>query len=145
MKLKVNLEGMPVPVSQKLIDIFNDQLVNVELSSHPLRGIVVCFKDSTYSVETGGYHPVEIAISSDAEGGWQCEYITDFANSGGPFPELVKNINFDFLDDSMTTVMGIQLPLKHRDSRDFYQLWEANFISYYEMGSYDKVEVTPYI
>ena len=84
MKLDINIQGLALPVSQRLVDIFNQQLVDTLLPTHQLLGITVCFKDSTYSSDSGGYHPVEIGVSNDDEGNWRFEYITDFV----ALPEL---------------------------------------------------------
>jgi len=143
MKLNINIQGLALPVSQRLVDIFNQQLIETELPTHPLRGITVCFKDSTYSPENGGYHPVEIGVSSNDEGNWRFEYITDLANTGGTFPELEKEVDFNFLDDKLYSMFLPPLPLSHPDSVDFYQVWESNFISYLKMECYDRVVVTP--
>lgn len=86
---------------------------------------------------------MEIGVSSDDEGNWRFEYITDFANTGGAFPELEKEVDFNFLDDKLYSMFLPSLPLSHPDSIDFYQVWESNFINYFEMDCYDRVVVTP--
>ena len=141
MKLNINLEGLVLPVSQQLVDVLNSFTNTTVQSEHTLLGVSITFKDSSYSTDTGGYHPVEIGVAY-CEGQWQLEYITDFAFVGGPYPELAKEVDFNFLDDALYMMFIKPMPLNHPDTKDFYLSWESNFISYVEMECYDKVEVT---
>lgn len=34
MKLNINIQGLALPVSQRLVDIFNQQLIETELPTH---------------------------------------------------------------------------------------------------------------
>jgi hypothetical protein len=56
-------------------------------------GVILNFRDPDYDQESGGFHPVEIAICVDGK----IHYITDFFYVGmPPFAELVKELDFDF-------------------------------------------------
>jgi len=94
------------------------------------RGAMINFRDPAYSAEDGGYHPVEIALN----GVGRLYYITDFAYVGtGGCAELVKELDFDF-DIGLFQQFAMEYPIA--TGRMLYQIWENNFISYYEMGVY---------
>jgi len=92
-------------------------------------GVTLNFHDPDYSPESGGFHPVEIRIEpSTTNSDWHICYITDFAYFGRHYPELEKEIDFNF-----STGIGYQAyvgdhPLNHFSG--LYRLWEANFRSY---------------
>ena len=71
------------------------------------------------------------------------EYITDFSYVGDPFPEIAKEVDFNFLDDALYLMFAKPIPLNYPDTHDFYRSWENNFKQYVEMGCYDKIEVVP--
>ncbi len=59
------------------------QLINQLLSENDIEaddGVVLNFRDPSYSAETGGYHPVEICV----DGAGVLQYVTDFAYFGRP-------------------------------------------------------------
>jgi len=87
----VKPEGYLLPVTKSLIDVLQQVINNNPIN--PEDGIVINFRDPDYDAETGGYHPVEIAM----DGAGQIIYITDFSYVGQPpYSELVKEIDFDF-------------------------------------------------
>ncbi|HIF5874642.1 TPA: DUF2787 domain-containing protein [Vibrio parahaemolyticus] len=139
MKLNINLEGLAVPVSQALVTAISDQLSAKAIGT--ATSITINFRDSTYSPIEGGYHPVEIGLSKNGEH-WRIIYITDFSYVGNPYPELVKEVDFNFVDDSVHLMFNGEFSLSNPDSVDFYQIWQSNFISYVEMDCFDQVEVT---
>jgi len=145
MKLDINLEKIPLPVSQRLVDMINQQVVTFlpkEKMEYPLIGIVINFKDTRYTIENGGYHPVEIGINY-SNGQYSIDYITDFAWVGGHFPELTKEVDFNLLNNALYTMFGGPFPLESPDTKDFYKTWESNFMDYVSSGCFDKIEVTP--
>lgn len=124
----VRTHNKPWPLDQGLIDIINYHLDDLK----PPRGYccVLNFNDPTYCPERGGYHPVEIGLNADGT----VSYITDFSYVGcPPYAELVKEIDFDFWH-------GLFQHFGHEhlieQGRDLFQLWQANFISYYRSGVY---------
>ncbi|MFQ6371161.1 DUF2787 family protein [Shewanella sp. YIC-542] len=92
-------------------------------------GVTLNFRDPDNSPESGGFHPVEIRIEpSPTNSYWHICYITDFGYFGRPYPELVKDIDFNF-----TTGQGYQAFVGIHPLRNFsgiYRIWEANFRSY---------------
>jgi hypothetical protein len=74
----------------------------------PGDGLVFNFRDPSYSVESGGYHPVEIGL--DPSG--RLLYVTDFAYVGmGWCAELAKELDFDF-SCGLFQQMGLDYPLQ---------------------------------
>lgn len=134
MPLPVFEDSCPFPLSKGLIDLLNAEM---EKAGADLRqGVILSFRDPDYSPETGGYHPVEIAI--DRKG--ILVYVTDFAFVGRPpFAELAKEIDFDF-SLSAFQHQGVEFPLQR--GRRLFQLWQRNFVSYYRSGVY-AVECEP--
>jgi len=115
--VKIDTSNLPWSMSKKLVDILQEAI------GDKTGGCTIVFRDPKYSVEKGGFHPVEVML--DDQG--QVQYITDFAFVG---EELCKEIDFDFS-------LGI---FKHF-SREFpittgcqlYKIWESNFITYHRM------------
>lgn len=139
MALILNPEGVTVPISQRLIQIINNKVNDIEENSVS-EGFTVSFKDTHYHPDHGGYHPVEIGILKGNDGRLSLHYITDFSYAGHPYPELVKEIDFEFHDHKLSSyLMG--LLLNEGDSKDLFRLWEGNFLDYVEMGCFDEIEV----
>ncbi|CAK2006115.1 DUF2787 domain-containing protein [Vibrio crassostreae] len=100
------------------------------------------FRDTTYSAEAGGYHPVEIALQKDSAERWSILYITDFAYMGNYYPELERNVDFD-IGNNMAFFTGVGWQaIDAYGVNDFYKIWESNFLSYLDMESYDQIEVS---
>ena len=89
--MQIQSTGYPLPVSDQLVAIIQHQLDQADCDASS--GFTLNFRDSDYSAESGGYHPVEIAVDDCG----RIRYITDFAYFGsGPYAELDKEIDFDF-------------------------------------------------
>ena len=126
--MKVNQLSCLKLISDDLIKIIEEEVASsdIDLSS----GVVINFRDPDYSAESGGYHPVEIAVRGDGT----LLYITDFSFAGRPpFVELEKELDFDFGCERFQH-FGHEYPI--RQGLDMYKLWQQNFVSYYEMGVY---------
>ncbi len=96
---KLTFTASSLPVSKKLHKLLSEQLTAHLLSSEALttsRYLVFNFRDKSYSADEGGFHPVEMAICQTSTGEWSIEYITDFAYMGNYYPELERNLDFDF-------------------------------------------------
>ncbi|EGR3956223.1 DUF2787 domain-containing protein, partial [Vibrio cholerae] len=96
---KLTFTASSLPVSKKLHKLLSEQLTAHLLSNEALtssRYLVFNFRDKSYSAEEGGFHPVEMAICQTSTGEWSIEYITDFAYMGNYYPELERNLDFDF-------------------------------------------------
>ena len=130
--MEIDTQTCPLPVSNRLVRIILSELDRVK---HLLGHMAILnFRDPDYSAERGGFHPVEIMIGSNG----RIEYITDFAFCGGPYPELVKEVDFDF-QSGIFGHMGKIYPIE--SGSELYKLWESNFIEYYQMGVFS-VEVS---
>jgi len=122
--MNIQQTGYPVAVSKQLLAIITKELEasTIDASS----GFIINFRDPDYNAESGGYHPVEIAV--DAQG--RIQYITDFTCYGaGPYAELAKELDFDF-SHSLFQHMGREFDIK--DGAALYKIWQSNFCSYYE-------------
>lgn len=97
--------------------------------------VTLNFRDKGYSAVSGGYHPVEIMIARNGE----LQYVTDFAFVGaGDYVELARELDFDFANQHFW-----QRDRRYalQTGRAMFDLWQANFCSYYRSGVFD-VEVT---
>lgn len=138
MQLTVSLSGLAFAVSARLVSLLNAEVLSQGKTLHD-NDVIFNFRDKSYNMEDGGYHPVEIRLFRH-HGAWCFDYITDFCWVGGPFPELAKEIDFSFPDSS-----GYLLYTGYSDAADcaeLYEVWENNFISYYWDGAFDEVEIT---
>ena len=107
--------------------------------------ITVNFRDSSYSASAGGYHPVEIAFQKDeSNGGWSLLYITDFCYYGSPYPELIKEVDFDFSSRTFYLVNASPMFIARSTVKNFYRTWENNFLTYLEFDAFDEIEVSTY-
>jgi hypothetical protein len=129
--MKINTEQCPLPITKNLTNIIHKEIFNSGLDAD--KGLILNFRDPDYSAETGGFHPVEIMINNG-----EISYITDFAYVGLQFPELVKEIDFDF-SAGIFGHMGRDHPIEM--GTELYQIWEDNFVEYHRMGVY-QVTVT---
>ncbi|GGK24631.1 DUF2787 domain-containing protein [Aliivibrio fischeri] len=141
-----NLIQTLLPVSSKL----NQCLVDV-LNQHPelhsgleeTNSVIFNFRDKNYSVENGGFHPVEIALTKEADNTWRYAYITDFTFVGNHYPELAKELDFDFLSEEwFASYLRDYSSIKNNaNAAELYRLWEHNFLAYASMGMYDEIEI----
>ncbi|MDP2592837.1 DUF2787 domain-containing protein [Vibrio tasmaniensis 1F-187] len=139
--------SLPLPVSKKLYALLNERysahLLNNETLSTS-RHVVFNFRDKSYSADAGGFHPVEISIYQSSTGEWCVEYITDFAYMGNYYPELERNLDFDFRDRQCFASYHGWFSMKDkREAVELYQLWESNFLAYVEMEAFDDITLTP--
>ena len=139
MKIQFNLKNSPFKISSQLLNIFKNEVQKTGERPEQLDDVVFSFCDENYSAELGGYHPVEIHLVNN-KGLWCFDYITDFTYVGcGQDAELTKEIDFDF-----SSGIGFQLHSGDDDLKFFselYEIWEGNFISYFEAGVF-KTKIT---
>lgn len=126
--MHIRTDYLPWPISKKLVCLLEKELAASPLSPDP--GSVLSFQDPNYSPESGGFHPVEIAVNRDG-----CiQYVTDFAYYGmPPYSELGKEIDFDF-SLGLFQHFGREYPILA--GRELFRLWQSNFVTYYGMGVY---------
>lgn len=144
---KLTFTASTLPVSKQLHTLlsehFNAHLLNSETLTTS-RYLVFNFRDKSYSAEEGGFHPVEIAICQTSTEEWSIEYITDFAYMGNYYPELERNLDFDFRVGQFFVASRGWLPMQYsRDAKDLYRLWECNFLAYVDTDAYNEIVVTP--
>lgn len=138
MELTVSLDGLPFSVSPRLISLLNAELLSKGLTPTG-SDVIFNFRDKTYSPESGGYHPVEIRLCKEQDG-WRFDYITDFCYVGGPYPELAKDLDFNFTEKCGYLLYSGYC--KAEDCDELYKLWQQNFISYYWDGVFDEIEIS---
>ena len=141
-----NLVPTLLPVSNKLNQCLVDALnQRPELHSglEETNSVTFNFRDKSYSAENGGFHPVEIDLTKEADNTWHYAYITDFAFVGNHYPELAKELDFDFLSGEwFASYLGRYSSIKNNaDAAELYRLWEHNFLAYASMGMYDEIEI----
>lgn len=142
MKLDITVEGLALPVKGRMLtkihQAIHQALPETEIDPNAY-AISINYRDKSYSVERGGFHPVEIGLSKSGQS-WTIEYITDFAYCSGPFPELYKEADFDFASNRLY-MQDYVFELTSDNARDFYDLWSSNFVEYIDMGAFDEIEV----
>jgi len=129
----IRTDGLPWPIDPRLRHILQEATADVPAG----KGAILNFRDPDYSACTGGFHPIEVAISREG----RLMYVTDFAFVGRPpDTELAKEIDFDF-ELGLFGHFGIDYPM--RAGRELFKVWESNFIAYFDMDAYTvSVELT---
>ena len=136
-----------LPVSKSLHSLLTKSLIDKLAEEDHIATstyLVFNYRDSSYSAEAGGFHPVEIAIAQSSDGRRNIEYATDFAYVGRVYPELERCLDFDFRDQSFYAQYSGWAPMKGNNSAiELYQLWENNFLAYADMEVYDQISIAP--
>ncbi|HHQ4308979.1 TPA: DUF2787 family protein [Serratia fonticola] len=129
----IHQEEYRLPVNQKLIDLLFKEMKAQSSMKQQVKAASFIFRDSSYNAETGGYHPVEIRLVRKEER-WFFDYITDFAYMGRVYPELEKEIDFSWSQQyAFHAGLG---DLGHKAGCELFELWQSNFIQYYDMDVY---------
>jgi hypothetical protein len=127
MTIRIKHEGLAVPMSP----VFTLYIAELLAPHENEKAVTINFRDPNYSVDDGGYHPVEIRLENEGDG-WRFCYITDFCYVGsGYMAELAKDLDFDFDVGVFRNLFGtypIELAI------EMFQIWETNFV-YYTMVS----------
>ena len=126
MTLNNNPKLYPFMLDPNFVLLLN-QLMDGEDNNN---GIIFNFRDPSYSPESGGYHPVEIAISSEGV----LQYVTDFAYFGVPMAELEKELDFDFTQNIFQQFSQVYELVA---GQALFRLYTQNFCAYYDMGVYE--------
>jgi hypothetical protein len=126
--MTINRQAFPFPLSSAFVAILENEILKAGLQDGC--GAIINFRDSNYSSETGGFHPVEISVSS-----WgKIEYVTDFAFVGiGSFAELAKEIDYD-ISLGLFQHFGQEFPLAA--GKELFAIWQENFVAYHRMEVY---------
>ena len=83
------------------------------------------FRDSEYSPNTDGFHPVEVRLDK-LSGKWKLVYITDFSYQGHTLPELVKEIDICFITKQVFSLFAGGSVRQH--AGNLIQLFINNFM-----------------
>ena len=138
--LQFDVERFLLPISIDLQNALNRICNESGKVSSSTQAVTINVRNSAYSIENGGYHPVEVRITrlNDL---WVFDYITDFSYCG-LMPELEKEIDFDFGHGvAFIRYMG-EVPITESSVAEFYSMWETNFLSYIGMDCFDGIRVT---
>ncbi|ENP8394311.1 DUF2787 domain-containing protein [Vibrio alginolyticus] len=142
MNLTFDVERLLLPVSVDLQDALNRVISESGKWTPMIQSVVFNFRDSSYNAESrSGFHPIEIRLVRLYDQ-WIFDYITDFAYCGGPYPELVKEVDFNFSSGTASFSYVPELPITSSEVMELYSMWESNFLSYVEMGVFDEIKVT---
>ncbi|MBC3227486.1 DUF2787 family protein [Serratia fonticola] len=129
----IHQEGYRLPVNQKLIELLFKEMGNAPPMKNKLKAASFIFRDTDYSAERGGYHPVGIRLIRKEER-WFFDYVTDFAYTGTVYPELEKEMDFSWSQQyAFHAGLG---DLGHKAGCELFELWQSNFIQYYDMDVY---------
>ncbi|EKO3516602.1 DUF2787 domain-containing protein [Vibrio fluvialis] len=130
----------PLSISPRLQTVLIDHINTKATDSST--AITLNFRDTSYSADAGGFHPVEIALKKDSAQHWSILYITDFAYMGNHYPELERSVDFD-IGNNMAFFTGVGWQaIDAYGVNDFYQIWESNFLSYLEMDAFDEIKLS---
>ncbi len=122
--MKIQRTGYPL----KILGVFADVLDgHLEGKKGP---VTINFRDPDYSPERGGYHPVEVRVEADG----RIAYVTDFAYCGGQFPELAKELDFDF-NLGLFGHMSADFPIE--EGRELFAIFQDNFVAYHGWGVFE--------
>lgn len=135
---QLSTETTPVSVSpelsQLLVNLITPELQKLNIINLP-SAVTLNFRDTDYSADSGGFHPVEIRIEIKDSKGF-ISYITDFCYVGqGWCQELTKSLDFDFSNNEFYALGFPYVPLA--EAEEVYCLWQNNFLSYFEMGVFN--------
>lgn len=133
------------PISHKLKSLLKSKVETFWKQNPTNKGcesLTINFRDTTYSADAGGYHPVEIMLLKESESQYQIQYLTDFAYMGNIYPELERNVDFDVANgQAFIAPMGWQ-SCHDKAIVEFYPLWENNFLAYVQMEAYDEIKIS---
>ena len=132
MQLNLNKnQGLVMP--EGLYRLLHSELATITPPDASTDAVTLNFRNNGYSAECGGYHPVEIRLEKHSEQ-WQLVYITDFSFSGGPYPELVKEIDICFERQQVFHLYGGWLD--KQSGNELIKLFIDNFVEYHAMAVY---------
>lgn len=141
MHLTFNVERLLLPVTADLQQKLQTIATQHNLPTTSTSALTFNFRDTGYSAESGGWHPVEIRIEQENDQ-WHFSYITDFSYVGYPYPELAKEVDFDFDNNRASVLYSWEEVITDSRVAEFYQMWEHNFVAYVEMEAFDEIKVT---
>ncbi|EOG1937089.1 DUF2787 family protein [Vibrio fluvialis] len=139
----LNFTSTSLPVSKQFHQLLSEHcqtLLTLDSLEATSQRLTICFRDKSYSAESGGFHPVEIGLNIADETNVTIIYITDFAYVGNHYPELKRHIDFDFGHQLYFTVETGWQRIQPSGVDDLYRMWEQNFISHVQNEEYDEIK-----
>ncbi|MBS3857530.1 DUF2787 domain-containing protein [Proteus mirabilis] len=136
--MTIHQSGLRLPIaqafSQLLLHELNNSVINSAIDLTLVRAVTMNFRDSLYSAETGGFHPVEIRLLRLHEQ-WLFDYVTDFSFMGNYYPELEKELDVCWSQGYIYHfMMG---DIDEEEGGALFELWQRNFIQYHKMKCYE--------
>ena len=123
MTIRIKHECLAVPMSP----MFTLYIADLLAPHNNEKSVTINFRDPNYSIDDGGYHPVEIRLENESDG-WRFSYITDFCYVGSGYcAELAKDLDFDFDAGVFQNLFGTY-PIEQ--AIEMFQIWETNFVYY---------------
>lgn len=127
--MHIHTNTLPWPISSKLTSLLEEEIRNSSITT--ANGVVIIFRDPKWTPQAGGYHTVEIAVSSDGK----IQYVTDFGYFGAePYIEIGKEIDWEFSPPGFFQHFGQEFPLM--EGKELFLIWQSNFLHYFSMGVY---------
>lgn len=131
--MKIKTEKLPWRLDPRLVSILEQDLNRTGI----VDDLILSYRDSDYTPEGGGFHPVEFAFRKDGT----LLHATDFCYAGRPpMCDLCKSLDFDFSLDIFRN-FSHEYPID--EGKEIFKIFESNFISYHSMDVYT-VTVTPW-
>jgi hypothetical protein len=133
MPIQINPQTEITMLPLEFVQVVNSVIHDAETTNG--QGLIVNFRDPSYSAENGGFHPVEIHLDSDGN----LLSLTDFAFFGmPPFTELGIELDWSFDAGSFRQFDAFY---DLECGRALLGLYARNFASYFQSGVY-RVEIS---
>ena len=133
MPLEINPQTRITMLDPGFVQVINSVMRSSDAANDS--GVILNFRDPTYSAENGGFHSVELSLSPSGD----LLYLTDFAYFGTPpFAELGIELDWNFERDSFRQ---FDCFYDLECGRGLLGLYTKNFVAYHKGGVYE-VEVT---
>ncbi|WP_417869902.1 DUF2787 family protein [Vibrio furnissii] len=139
----LNFTSTSLPVSKQFHQLLTEHcetVLTLDSSKTTSQRLTICFRDKSYSTESGGCHPVEIGLNITNKANVTIIYITDFAYLRSHSPELKRHIDFDFSHQLYFTVEVGWQRIQPSGVDDLYRTWEQSFINHVQNGEYDEIK-----
>jgi hypothetical protein len=132
--MEIRISHNKFALSKELAEFIERKITEAGLSG---KAVVINFRNSSYSAEKGGYHPVEICVDATGE----IQYITDFSYQGAPgMAELCKELDFDFSSGMYQTLYSYR-SIEHAGR--IFRVWQRNFQTYcINWQVYDEIKIS---
>jgi len=124
----IETTGYPLPVTPQFIEHLANAVDGQHLdTTNPF--ITLSFTDPDYAKKPGGFHPTEVVLKKH-DMKWRIVTIMDYCNvSQCRYPKWAPDLEFNFeLKQYHNIGQEFDLP----KAQEIYQLWEKNFIYFWQ-------------